>query len=75
MPTIMFLYRRQQAEDNRAQTIYRAGKSSIWDTRLHELEDMGIGVSLYFQFLKVTLHANEVRAQSQCHFFDICLLK
>lgn len=45
--------RDQQAEDNRAQTIYRAGKSSIWDTRLHELEDMGIGVSLYFQFLKV----------------------
>lgn len=43
-----------QAEDNRAQTIYRAGKSSIWDTRLHELEDMGIGVALYFQFLKVT---------------------
>ena len=42
-----------QAEDNRSQTIYRAGKSSIWDTRLHELEDMGIGVSLYFQFLKV----------------------
>eukprot|EP00903_Cladosiphon_okamuranus_P010786 g10192.t1 len=44
-----------QAEDNRAQNIYRAGKSSIWDTRLHELEDMGIGVSLYFQFLKVSI--------------------
>ncbi|CAN0519036.1 unnamed protein product, partial [Ectocarpus sp. 12 AP-2014] len=44
----------KRAEDNRAQTIYRAGKSSIWDTRLHELEDMGIGVALYFQFLKVT---------------------
>eukprot|EP00752_Nemacystus_decipiens_P006748 g6063.t2 len=43
----------KRAEDNRAQNIYRAGKSSIWDTRLHELEDMGIGVSLYFQFLKV----------------------
>ncbi|CBJ34059.1 conserved unknown protein [Ectocarpus siliculosus] len=42
----------KRAEDNRAQTIYRAGKSSIWDTRLHELEDMGIGVALYFQFLK-----------------------
>lgn len=42
-----------QAQDNRSQTIYRGGKSSIWDTRLHELEDMGIGVSLYFQFLKV----------------------
>ncbi|CAM9423368.1 unnamed protein product, partial [Scytosiphon promiscuus] len=42
----------KRAEDNRAQSIYRAGKSGIWDTRLHELEDMGIGVSLYFQFLK-----------------------
>lgn len=49
-----FLRGHHQAEDNRAQTIYRAGKSSIWDTRLHELEDMGIGVALYFQFLKVT---------------------
>ena len=45
-----------QAEEHRSQTIYRAGKSSIWDTRLHELEDMGIGVSLYFQFLKVCGH-------------------
>lgn len=45
--------RLSQAEDNRSQTIYRGGKSSIWDTRLHELEDMGTGVSLYFQFLKV----------------------
>lgn len=44
-----------QAEDNRSQTIYRGGKSGIWDTRLHELEDMGTGVSLYFQFLKVAL--------------------
>eukprot|EP00904_Undaria_pinnatifida_P003525 jgi/Undpi1/13173/HiC_scaffold_8.g02835.m1 len=42
----------KRAEEHRSQTIYRAGKSSIWDTRLHELEDMGIGVSLYFQFLK-----------------------
>lgn len=44
-----------QAQDNRSQTIYRGGKSGIWSTRLHELEDMGIGVSLYFQFLKVCM--------------------
>lgn len=47
----------EQAQDNRSQTIYRGGKSSVWDTRLHELEDMGIGVSLYFQFLKVGMVA------------------
>jgi hypothetical protein len=36
----------------RASALYRGGKSSVWGTQLRELEDLGVGVTLYFKFLK-----------------------
>ncbi|CAM9192623.1 unnamed protein product, partial [Discosporangium mesarthrocarpum] len=42
----------ERAMEHRERSIYRGGKSGVRETKIHELEDMGIGVSLYFQFLK-----------------------
>jgi hypothetical protein len=41
-----------KALEFRERMIYRGGRSSIWSTKLRELEDMGIGVALYFRFIK-----------------------
>lgn len=42
----------EKAVDNRAKTIFRGGNASIWNTKVCNAPDIGVGTALYFQFVK-----------------------